>query len=157
LENVRSTIRRGKRARKRPLWNMGKNPETLKLLEEGLAGEKRNRSFGQDSRFDKTAARSPYNSEIQGSSVDIITAMIWPVQDWLDKNTDGGKFILQIYDSIMLLVRDEDVEKTLDFLIPLMKDELEPRVGYMDGVPLAVDVKVGKSWDSLTKVRKEKK
>lgn len=151
------TYWRGKQARKRPLWNMGKNPETLKLLEEGLVQEKRNRSFGADSKFDKTAARAPYNGDIQGSAVDIITSMIWPVQCWLDANTDGGKFILQIYDSIMLLVKDEDVEKTLDFLIPLMKDELEPRVGYMDGVPLSVDVKVGKSWDSLVKVRKEKK
>lgn len=151
------TYWRGKLARKRPLWGMGKNPETLAELETGLAQEKRNRNFGQESKFDKTAARSPYNGQDQGSSVDIITSMLWPTQCWLDANTDGGQFIVQVYDSIMVLVRDEEVEKTLDFLIPLMKDELEPRVGYMDGVPLAVDVKVGKSWDSLVKVRKEKK
>lgn len=148
---------RGRSARARPLWGMGFNLPTLTELEAALAGEKQNRAFGKDSKFDKTAARSPYNSECQGSSVDIITSMLWKVQCWLDANTDGGQFLLQIYDSIMVLVRDEEVEKTLDFLIPLMKDELEPRVGYMDGVPLAVDVKVGKSWDSLVKVRKEKK
>ena len=71
--------------------------------------------------------------------------------------TNGGLFLLQIYDSIMLMVRDEDVEKTLEFLIALMKDELPERQGYMDGVPLSVDVKKGKSWGSLEKVKQAKK
>ena len=89
----------------------------------------------------------------KNSAVDIITSMLKPVTDWLDANTDGGQFILQIYDSIMLLVKDEDLDKTLKFLVSLMKDEQEPKVGYVSGIPLVVDVKVGKSWDSLKKVK----
>jgi hypothetical protein len=38
-----------------------------------------------------------------------------------------------------------------------MKDELPERQGYMNGVPLSVDVKKGKSWGSLEKVKQAKK
>lgn len=141
---------RGQPARKRPLWNMGYNPESLKLLESALS-----MSHGKSGRFDLTEARSTYNTPVQGSAVDIITSMLWRVQRWLDANTDGGQFVLQIYDSIVLLVRDEDVQKVLDFIIPLMKDQID-NVGYMDGVPLSVDAKVGKAMSAMTKVKPAK-
>jgi DNA polymerase I-like protein with 3'-5' exonuclease and polymerase domains len=75
--------------------------------------------------------------------------MLKPVVDWLDANTRDGQFIIQIYDSIMVMVRDEDVDKTLKFMMALMTDD-----SAVDGlVPLAADAKVGQSWDSLKKVK----
>jgi uracil-DNA glycosylase family 4 len=150
------TFWKGKPGRSRPLWQMGKNPPTLPELEAALKAEKRG-GFKTESKYDKTEARATYNGAVQGSSVDIITSMLWSVCCFLDEHTNGGLFLLQIYDSIMLMVRDEDVEKTLEFLIALMKDELPERQGYMDGVPLSVDVKKGKSWGSLEKVKHAKK
>ena len=151
------TFWKGGPGRSRPLWGMGVNPATLKQLEDALASEKRNKSREGSSKFNKTDARATYNGAVQGSSVDIITSMLWKVIKWMDANTNGGQFLLQIYDSIMLLVRDEDVQKTLDYLIPLMKDELSQKEGYMNGVPLSVDVKFGKDWAGLQKVKQEKK
>ena len=150
------TFWKGKPGRSRPLWQMGKNPPTLPELEVALTAEKRG-GFKTESKYDKTEARATYNGAVQGSSVDIITSMLWLVCRFLDEHTNGGLFLLQIYDSIMLMVRDEDVEKTLEFLIALMKDELPERQGYMSGVPLSVDVKKGKSWGSLEKVKQAKK
>lgn len=105
--------------------------------------------------MDLTDARATYNTDVQGSAVDIITSMLKPVVDWLDANTNGGQFLLQIYDSIMLMVRDEDLDKTLQFLLPLMRDESDvyPKQNYVDGIPLVADVKIGKSWATLKKVK----
>jgi DNA polymerase I-like protein with 3'-5' exonuclease and polymerase domains len=143
---------KGKPARKRPLWGLGKNPPTLKELEKMINYD---RGSDEETRMDLTAARSTYNIDIQSAAVDIITSMLKPVVDWLDANTNGGQFLLQIYDSIMLMVRDEDLDKTLKFLLPLMRDESDvyPKQGYVDGIPLVADVKVGKSWATLKKVK----
>lgn len=141
---------KGQPARKRPLWGMGKNPPTLKELEKAINFDRGN---DEDTRMDLTDARATYNTDVQGSAVDIITSMLKRVVDWLDDNTNGGQFLLQIYDSIMLMVRDEDLDKTLQFLLPLMRDEQEPEQGYVNGIPLVADVKVGKSWATLKKVK----
>lgn len=141
---------KGQPARKRPLWGMGKNPPTLKELEKAINYD---RGADEDSRMDLTDARATYNTDVQGSAVDIITSMLKPVVDWLDSNTNGGEFLLQIYDSIMLMVRDEDLDKTLQFLLPLMRDETDPKQNYVTGIPLLADVKVGKSWATLKKIK----
>lgn len=143
---------KGQPARKRPLWGMGKNPPTLKDLEKAINFD---RGADEETRMDLTDARATYNTDVQGSAVDIITSMLKPVVDWLDANTNGGQFLLQIYDSIMLMVRDEDLDKTLQFLLPLMRDESDvyPKQNYVDGIPLVADVKIGKSWATLKKVK----
>ncbi len=81
--------------------------------------------------------------------------MLKPVVDCLDANTNGGQFLLQIYDSIMLMVRDEDLDKTLKFLLPLMRDESDvyAKQNYVNGIPLVPDVKGGKPWATLKKVK----
>lgn len=144
------TIWRGAPGRSRPLWGMGFNPATLKALETALEGERGSRSSGP-SRYDKGAARSTYNGPSQGTAVDIIGSMLWRAQVWLDKNTRGGMLILQVYDSIMLLVRDEEVAKTVKFLQLLMTDQLEEKMGYTRFAPLGVDVKTGKAWSKMEK------
>lgn len=137
---------KGKPARKRPLWGMGKNPQTLKELEAALVAD-RGRGGAKD-RYDLNAARSTYNGPNQGSSVDVIASHLWETQQWLDKNTNGGQLILQVYDSIMVMVRDEDVDKTLEFLLKAM---IEPLFG---DTPLTADAKVGKTWGSMKKIKK---
>lgn len=149
---VARTYWKGQPARKRPLWGMGKNPPALKELEKAINYD---RGSDEETRMDLTDARACYNTSIQGAAVDIITSMLKPVVDWLDANTNGGQFLLQIYDSIMLMVRDEDLDKTLQFLLPLMRDESEvcAKQNYVDGIPLVADVKIGKSWATLKKVK----
>jgi DNA polymerase I-like protein with 3'-5' exonuclease and polymerase domains len=87
--------------------------------------------------------------------VDIVTSMLWTLQLWLDANTDGGRFVLQVYDSIMVVVRDADVEKTIAYMRLLMTDNLPQseggKRGYMDAVPLEIDVKTGRSWGKMAK------
>ncbi len=136
---------KGKPARKRPLWGMGKNPPTLKELEAALVAD-RGRGSAK-SLYDLNAARSTYNGPNQGSSVDVIASHLWEVQQWLDANTRGGQLTLQVYDSIMVMVRDEDVDKTLEFLLNVM---VEPLFG---STPLTADAKVGKTWGSMKKIK----
>jgi len=137
---------KGRPARRRPLWGMGKNPPTLKELEAALVAD-RGRGSAKN-RYDLNAARSTYNGPNQGSSVDVIASHLWETQQWLDQNTKGGQLILQVYDSIMVMVRDEDVDKTLAFLLNAM---VAPLFGQ---TPLTADAKVGKSWGSMKKVKK---
>lgn len=142
---------KGKPARRRPLWGLGYNPATLPELEKLLSVSKFGGGSQNSSSVDKSDARATYNTDVQGGAVDIVSSMLWRVQRWLDANTNGGKAVLHVYDSIMCIVRDEDVEKTCVFLSALMCDKIEPRQGYTRHVPLGVDVKVGKTWSTLTK------
>ena len=134
---------RGKEARHRPLWHLGLPPPNPSDREKSA-----------DKTRWQNHARSSWNGEAQGSAVDIITSMIWKAQLWLDANTNGGQFLLQIYDSIMLMVRDEDVDKTIAYLQQLMTDNIPgQKVGYLQKVPLAIDVKKGRSWGQMEKVK----
>ena len=121
----------------------------MEKLQDQITQEKKTRL---PSRLDKNAARSTYNTRVQGSSVDIVASMLWKVQQWLDQNTEGGQFVLHVYDDIVLLVRDADVEKTVKFLVALMRDAAGTE-RYLGDVPLLVDVKVGPTMGSMTKVK----
>jgi DNA polymerase I-like protein with 3'-5' exonuclease and polymerase domains len=133
---------KGESARRRPLWGLGRNPSTLSDLEKGIKKDRENRK-----RYDLNAARSTYNGPVQGSSVDVIASHLWETVLWLRANTDGGKLILQVYDSIMVMVRTEDVEKTVQFLKTAMTQPL------FGNTPLTADAKRGPSWGNMQKVK----
>ena len=141
---------KGKPARRRPLWELAKNPPTLKELEEALIAEKRTRRGAGEapkSKFDTTSARATYNGDNQGSAVDVITSALWPTHCWLKGNTNGGQLFLTIYDSIMTMVRVEDSRKTHEAVVRIMTDP-----SRLD-VPMVVDGKWGPSWDKLEKIK----
>ncbi len=136
------TYWKGLPARRRPLWGLGKNPPTLAALEKELK-----KSRDAVKIYDLTAARSTYNGPVQGSSVDVIASHLWETVLWLRANTDGGKLILQVYDSIMVMVKTADVEKTVQFLKSAMTQPL------FGNTPLTADAKRGPSWGSMTKIK----
>lgn len=141
---------KGKPARRRPLWELAKNPPTLKELEEGLIAEKRARRGSGEivkSRYDTTSARSTYNGDNQGSAVDVITSALWDVHCWLQANTNGGQLFLTIYDSIMTMVRKEGALKTHEAVTRIMTDPTRL------AVPMVVEGKWGSSWDKLEKIK----
>jgi len=144
------TYWKGKFGRRRPLWGLGFNPPTLAELEKALESSK---GYGQaqSGKYDKSDARATYNTPVQGGAVDIVASMLWIVQRWLDENTDGGKLVLHVYDSIMVVVKDVDVPKTVEFLRLLMSDKLKPEQRYTTRVPLGVDIKYGRTWSTLKK------
>jgi len=136
------TCWKGLPARRRPLWGLGRNPSTLSGLEKGIKKDRDNRK-----RYDLNAARSTYNGPVQGSSVDVIASHLWETVLWLRANTEGGKLILQVYDSIMVMVKTADVEKTVQFLKSAMTQPL------FGNTPLTADAKRGPSWGSMTKIK----
>jgi len=138
-----STLWRGQEGRHRPLWHLGLP-----------VPNRADRTPSKDKSNWQTHARSTWNGRAQGGAVDIVTSMLWPVQCWLDANTSGGQFLLQIYDSIMVMVPDDDVGKTIAFLRELMTDTVPgKKMGYLKAVPLTIDVKTGKSWGGMSKVK----
>lgn len=141
---------KGKPARRRPLWELAKNPPTLHELEEGLQNEKRNRRGAESpkSKYDTTSARATYNGDNQGSAVDVITSALWPVHCWLQSNTNGGQLFLTIYDSIMTMVRQEDAQKTHEAVVRIMTDP-----SRLPGIPMVVDGKWGPTWAALEKIK----
>lgn len=137
----------GADGRKRPLWNMGRNPKTLADLEREMAASFGGSFEGEDgqAKFDLNEARSSWNTANQGTAADIVTSMLYAVQQWLDENTIDGQLVLHIYDSIMVIVHDDDVEKTVAFMKEFMTRKL------LD-VPLIVDTKVGQTWNTMKKI-----
>lgn len=110
--------------RKRPLWALGDHSPQGEVAREN-------------------AIRSTWNSEVQGTAVDIVNSKLRPVHRWLQANTRDGKILLQVYDSIMVEVDAEEADKTVRAMQEIM------RTHPMAKVPLAVDAKVGETWGSM--------
>ena len=121
---------RGKRARFRPLWNiaeMGSDRASIARREN--------------------AERSSWNTPAQGSAADFTTASLWPVVDWIQTEGIPARIVLTIYDSIILDVREDWAERVARRVKQVMES-------WDNGpIPLEADVKAGKSWGSLEKMR----
>ena len=142
------TVWKGKLARRRPIWGLGNNPPTLKELQDLLVKSKETRNYELRKNLDLNAARNTWNGPNQGGASDVLNSKLWKIQCWLDDNTQDGKFICQVYDSVMVVVREEEADKTSAFLRTVMT---EPVFG---DTPLAVDEKRGSTWASLKKPKK---
>ncbi|TRZ82670.1 hypothetical protein D4R86_01500 [bacterium] len=90
------------------------------------------------------AERQAVNSLIQSATSDFVTMALRRVDDAL-KDFDG-KIIITVHDSIVVEIKDEQV----DSFIPVMIECMSRPVMPID-VPMAVDIEIGKSWGSLKK------
>lgn len=114
--------------RRRPLWQIGDRQDDQ----------------GRPSRRAVTAENSTVNTPIQGTASDYcVHSLIEVVKGCID-GTIKAKVVITVHDSIMLEVREENVAEVARQVRAIM---LKWRT--LNGVPLAVDFKVGRSWGSL--------
>jgi uracil-DNA glycosylase family 4 len=118
----------GAPARCRSLWKIGSNQ-------------------GDDDGARITAEHSAVNTPVQGTGSDFCIASLTELVEWIQREgiEDVVKLVLPVHDSIMFECREDWVERVANKAREVM-------TGWpSDGVPLVVDVEVGRSWGSLAK------
>lgn len=90
----------------------------------------------------RAAERAAINAPMQGTAADIIKRAMIAVDAWLQSTPElDARVILQVHDELVLEVREDQVERLREGLLPLMSG-----AGELD-VPLLVESGVGGNWD----------
>ncbi|WP_338545607.1 DNA polymerase I [Pseudomonas benzopyrenica] len=90
----------------------------------------------------RAAERAAINAPMQGTAADIIKRAMIAVDGWLQSTPElDARVILQVHDELVLEVREDQVERLREGLLPLMSG-----AGELD-VPLLVESGVGGNWD----------
>ena len=91
----------------------------------------------------ENAERSSWNTPIQGTAAEYMTASFHPIVTWLLEDKVPAKVVCTVHDSIIFEVRDDALEEVAWQAKRILTSH--PSMG----VPLKVDAKVGQAWGSL--------
>lgn len=94
------------------------------------------------------AERSTWNTPIQGTAADFMTASLWPICNWILEEAVPAKMPCTVHDSILLEVKETVVDEVDREVERIMTGH------FAKNVPIKVDTKIGKSWGSLTKYKR---
>jgi DNA polymerase-1 len=83
---------------------------------------------------------------IQGTAADIQKIAMIRVADRLASDGFRAQLLLSVHDELLLEVPRDEVDR----LIPILRETMEGALPL--DVPLTVDVKVGRDWESMTPV-----
>jgi DNA polymerase I len=90
--------------------------------------------------------RMAINMPIQGTAADIQKIAMIRVADRLATDGFRAQLLLSVHDELLLEVPRDEVDR----LIPILRETMEGALPL--DVPLTVDVKVGRDWESMTPV-----
>ena len=93
------------------------------------------------------AERMAINTPIQGSAADIIKIAMIEIANELKLNSWQSKMILQVHDELIFNVAPKEQKE----LVYLVKDKMEHALPL--SVPLTIDIKAGKNWYDMEKVK----
>jgi DNA polymerase-1 len=83
---------------------------------------------------------------IQGTAADIQKIAMIRVADRLASDGFRAQLLLSVHDELLLEVPRDEVDR----LIPVLRETMEGALPL--DVPLTVDIKVGRDWESMTPV-----
>ena len=86
------------------------------------------------------------NMPIQGTAADIVKIAMIRLASRLADEGFKARMLLQVHDELLLEVPRDEVDR----LIPVMRETMESALPL--DVPLTVDIKVGRDWESMTPV-----
>ncbi|MEA2674634.1 MAG: polymerase [Chloroflexota bacterium] len=93
--------------------------------------------------------RMAINMPIQGTAADIVKIAMIRLADRLSADGFKARMLLQVHDELLLEVPLDEVDR----LIPVLRETMEGALPL--SVPLTVDIKVGRDWESMTPVTRE--
>jgi DNA polymerase I len=93
--------------------------------------------------------RMAINMPIQGTAADIVKIAMIRLADRLSAEGFKARMLLQVHDELLLEVPLDEVDR----LIPVLRETMEGALPL--DVPLTVDVKVGRDWESMTPVTRQ--
>jgi len=86
------------------------------------------------------ALRTAINAPMQGSSADIIKKAMLDVSQWIGKDNQDIKMIMQVHDELVFEVKSSRADEFAHKIQSLMEN------AYSLDIPLKVDVGIGHSW-----------
>ncbi len=95
------------------------------------------------------AERMAINAPIQGTAADVMRVAMNEVYEYLREGNklDEVRMLLPVHDELVFEIKDELVEKEVPKLVELMEGVLRAKETH--GVPIRVDVAIGKNWADL--------
>jgi DNA polymerase-1 len=93
------------------------------------------------------AERIAINMPVQGSAADIMKLSMIRLDRYLRDNQLGSRMILTVHDELVFEVTPAERERLIDVVPDLMAGV------YPLNVPLQVDLKVGRNWQDMERVR----
>jgi DNA polymerase-1 len=87
------------------------------------------------------AERTAINAPMQGTAADIIKRAMIACADWIGRDNEQVRMIMQVHDELVFEIADAVVEKSVEQISACMTGAAELEV------PLEVSVGVGKNWD----------
>jgi DNA polymerase-1 len=93
--------------------------------------------------------RMAINMPIQGTAADIVKIAMIRLADRLSADGFKARMLLQVHDELLLEVPLDEVDR----LIPVLRETMEGALPL--SVPLTVDIKVGRDWESMTPVSRQ--
>lgn len=94
------------------------------------------------------AERQAKNSPIQSGASDMTCIASMRIKREFEKNKLNGQLVLTVHDSVIYEVPDEEVTQSLS----IIKNEIERPIEGIN-VPMVAEVKMGRRWGSLDKVK----
>jgi DNA polymerase I len=95
--------------------------------------------------------RRAINAPIQGTSADIIRIAMVKIHKYLTEKKQEGEaaMLLQVHDELVFEIKTKSLEKLIPELVSRMTDVIPKEKS--NGVPVAVEVKVGSNWEEMEK------
>ncbi len=123
------TVWEGCKARRRPLYRIAD------MSEAGSRGR-------------STAENSSYNTPVQGTASEFCIASLVRCVNLIENDGLPAELVLPVHDSLLFVVPEKKVLSVAAEVQGAMTD-----YNWLCGVPLEVDLEVGKSWGSLSKIK----
>ena len=100
------------------------------------------------SRGRSTAENSSYNTPVQGTASEFCIASLVRCVNLIENDGLPAELVLPVHDSLLFVVPEKKVLSVAAEVQGAMTD-----YNWLCGVPLEVDLEVGKSWGSLSKIK----
>lgn len=94
------------------------------------------------------ALRQAVNSPVQATASDINLMLLYL---FLEQNVDYAELVCSVHDSGVFLVKEDRYLDLAKLLLKLVKEKINP-LPFLNGVPLKIEISVGKRWGELEEV-----
>jgi len=100
-----------------------------------------------------SAERMAINAPVQGTGADIIKLAMVRGEEWIKKEGLEKNIytLLQVHDELVYEIKDADLERVVPEIKKIMENVLP--LTETKGVPIGVDVHVGKNWGDMKPMR----
>ena len=131
---IKDTIRSATQSGATWTWWAGRRARTRPVPDIG----------SEDKGFQGHGQRQAFNTPVQGTGHEFCLASAIAAVQWILDDMIDARLVMMVHDSLVFEVREDDAEELIGVVQSIMEGHQTAH-----GLPLEVDVEVGRSWGSL--------